>query len=161
MLTTFDAEKHVYDAFRAGASGFLLKNAPSEHLVDAVHAVHAGEALLTPAITRRLIERFIEAPAAGEGTAVASLTDREREVLTLIAQGLSNQEIATRLQLSAGTVKTHVNRILGKLDLRDRVQAVVFATNRASSVPEELPQRVCDAARDESALRRPPTTGRE
>ena len=127
MLTTFDAEQHIYDAFRAGASGFLLKNAPSEQLVDAVHAVAAGDALLAPGITRRLIERFIERPPPGSDQALAVLTEREREVLVLIAAGMSNQEIARQLFLSLGTVKTHVNRILTKLALRDRVQAVVLA----------------------------------
>jgi DNA-binding NarL/FixJ family response regulator len=127
ILTTFDAEQHIYDAFRAGASGFLLKNAPSEQLIDAVHAVAAGDALLAPGITRRLIARFIEQPAPGSDAAVAVLTEREREVLILVAAGMSNQEIADRLHLSQGTVKTHVNRILTKLFLRDRVQAVVLA----------------------------------
>lgn len=140
MLTTFDADKHVYDAFRAGASGFLLKNAPSAHLVHAVHAIAAGDALLAPAITRRLIERFIEQPAKGTYAPIATLTDREREVLTLIAHGMPNQEIAARLSLSPGTVKTHVNRILAKLSIRDRVQAVVLAYETGLIRPGEAPQ---------------------
>jgi DNA-binding NarL/FixJ family response regulator len=127
MLTTFDADRHVYDAFRAGASGFLLKNSPSEQLVDAVHLVASGEALLAPTLTRRLIERFLAAPEPSAEAALALLTGREREVLRLIARGTSNAEIAGELYLSVGTVKTHVNRILAKLGLRDRVQATVFA----------------------------------
>jgi DNA-binding NarL/FixJ family response regulator len=127
MLTTFDADQHVSAAFRAGASGFLLKNAPSEQLIDAVHAVAAGDALLAPALTRRLIERFLEAPRPETSAALATLTEREREVFLLVARGLANQEIADQLYLGLGTVKTHVNRILTKLSLRDRVQAVVFA----------------------------------
>ena len=127
MLTTFDADRHVYDAFRAGASGFLLKNAPSDQLVGAVRAVAAGEALLAPGITRRLIERFIEAPAGPAAGRFDVLTDREREVLILVAHGRSNREIADQLYLSPGTVKSHVNRIFAKLSLRDRVQAVVLA----------------------------------
>lgn len=127
MLTTFDADQHVYEAFRAGASGFLLKNAPSEQLVAAVHAVAAGDSLLAPGITRRLIARFTAEPQPGSESSLATLTERERAVLTLIARGLSNAEIAAELHLSVGTVKTHVNHILGKLSLRDRVQAVVLA----------------------------------
>lgn len=127
MVTTFDLDEHVYDAFRAGASGFLLKNVSPEDLVTAVRAVHAGDALLAPAITRRLIERFVTAPAPGADPRLSSLTERERDVLRHVAQGCSNSEIATALYLSPGTVKTHVSRILTKLDLRDRVHAVVFA----------------------------------
>lgn len=127
MLTTFDVDDHVYDAFRAGATGFLLKTVSPEHLVDAVRAAHAGDALLAPAITRRLIERFAAASRPGAGEELARLTARERDVLRLIAQGLSNDEIASRLFLSPGTVKTHVGRILAKFNLRDRVQAVVLA----------------------------------
>jgi DNA-binding NarL/FixJ family response regulator len=127
MLTTFDADRHVYDAFRAGDSGFLLKNSPSEQLVDAVHSVSTGEALLAPTLTRRLIERFLAAPDPSAEATLEPLTERERVVLRLIARGLSNSEIAGELYLSVGTVKTHVNRILAKLDLRDRVQAAVLA----------------------------------
>jgi DNA-binding NarL/FixJ family response regulator len=129
VLTTFDADEIVYDAMRAGASGFLLKSAPPAQLVDGVRTVAAGEALMAPTITRRLVEEFVRGPRPGDAVpaALADLTDREREVLALIAAGLSNAEIAGRLVVSAATVKTHVNRVFAKLDLRDRVQAVVLA----------------------------------
>jgi DNA-binding NarL/FixJ family response regulator len=129
VLTTFDEDRIVWDAMAAGASGFLLKTAPPAQLVDAVRTVVAGEALLAPTVTRRLIEEFVRRPPPGEVSPerLAGLTAREREVMALIAGGLSNAEIAERLVLSGATVKTHVNRILGKLDLRDRVQAVVLA----------------------------------
>jgi DNA-binding NarL/FixJ family response regulator len=129
VLTTFDEDRVVWDAMAAGASGFLLKTAPPVQLVDAVRTVAAGEALLAPTVTRRLIEEFVRRPPPGDQAPerLAALTDREREVMALIARGLSNGEIAERLYLSGATVKTHVNRILGKLDLRDRVQAVVLA----------------------------------
>jgi DNA-binding NarL/FixJ family response regulator len=129
MLTTFDADEYVYEALRSGASGFLLKDIRSGQLVEAVRTVAAGQALLSPSITRKLIERFILAgPAAQEAPReLGELTPREREVLLLIAEGLSNAEIAARLYLSEATVKTHVNRLLAKLRLRDRVQAVVLA----------------------------------
>ena len=129
VLTTFDEDRVVWDAMAAGASGFLLKTAPPVQLVDAVRTVAAGEALLAPTVTRRLIEEFVRRPPPGDQSPerLAALTDREREVMALIARGLSNGEIAERLYLSGATVKTHVNRILGKLDLRDRVQAVVLA----------------------------------
>jgi DNA-binding NarL/FixJ family response regulator len=125
MLTTFDLDEYVVAAFRAGASGFLLKTAPRDQLVAAVRTVHAGEALLAPLSTRKLIERFTSPPA--EATALEALTSRERHVLTLLARGLSNAEIAAELVVEPSTVKTHVARVLAKLDLRDRVQAVVFA----------------------------------
>jgi len=128
MLTTFDADEYVYEALRFGASGFLLKDVRSGELVEAVRTVAAGQALLSPSITRRLIERYVRAgPASVPPPAVTGLTPREREVLLLIAEGLSNAEIAARLYLSEATVKTHVNRLLSKLGLRDRVQAVVLA----------------------------------
>ncbi|MFL5954980.1 MAG: response regulator [Gaiellaceae bacterium] len=129
VLTTFDDDRIVWDAMSAGASGFLLKTAPPSQLVDAVRTVGAGEALLAPAVTRRLIEDFVRRPPPGEAPPerLAALTEREREVLGLIARGRSNAEIAGELFLSGATVKTHVNRILSKLDLRDRVQAVVLA----------------------------------
>ncbi len=126
VLTTFDTDEHVYEAFQAGASGFLLKNAGAGRLVEAVHAVAAGEELLAPDITRRLIQRFLHRQPQSQQR-LAPLTEREREVLTLIGRGRSNQEIAAALHLSTGTVKTHVTHILTKLDLRDRVQAVVLA----------------------------------
>ena len=129
MLTTFDADEYVYEALRSGASGFLLKDVRSGQLVEAVRTVAAGQSLLSPSITRKLIERFILAgPAAQEPPReLSDLTPREREVLLLIAEGLANAEIAARLYLSEATVKTHVNRLLAKLGLRDRVQAVVLA----------------------------------
>jgi DNA-binding NarL/FixJ family response regulator len=130
MLTTFDTREYVYEALRIGASGFLLKDAPAERLLDAVRVAAAGDALLEPSITRRLIEQFarVARPVAdGVPDAVAALTARELEVLRLLARGLSNAEIAGELVLGDETVKTHVGRILGKLGLRDRVQAVVLA----------------------------------
>jgi DNA-binding NarL/FixJ family response regulator len=125
MLTTFDLDEYVIDAFRAGASGFLLKTAPRDQLVAAVRTVHAGEALLAPLSTRKLIEQF--AQPAGESAALASLTARERDVLVLLSRGLSNPEIAAELVVEPSTVKSHVASMLSKLGLRDRVQAVVFA----------------------------------
>jgi DNA-binding NarL/FixJ family response regulator len=129
VLTTFDEDRVVYDALKAGASGFLLKTAPPAQLVEAVRTVASGEALLAPTITRRLVEDFVRRPPPGEVAPerLQALTEREREVLALIAAGRSNPEIAAELFLSGATVKTHVNRILSKLDLRDRVQAVVLA----------------------------------
>jgi DNA-binding NarL/FixJ family response regulator len=129
VLTTFDEDEIVYEALRAGASGFLLKSAPPERLVAAIRTVAAGDALLAPEITRRLIEEYVRRPrASGEhGRRLDELTEREREVLELIARGRSNGDIAEALVLSEGTVKTHVNRIFRKLGLRDRAQAVVVA----------------------------------
>jgi DNA-binding NarL/FixJ family response regulator len=130
ILTTFDLDEYVYAGLRAGASGFLLKDALAPELVAAVRVVASGEAVVAPTVTRRLIERFIgDEPATGRPslTAFDVLTGREREVLTLIARGLANAEIAQRLFLSEGTVKTHVSRVLAKLGLRDRLQAVILA----------------------------------
>jgi DNA-binding NarL/FixJ family response regulator len=129
MLTTFDLDEYVVEAFRAGVSGFLLKDAPRERIVDGIRAAASGEALLAPSVTRRLIERFVAAPgpAAHRPRELDLLTPRETEVLELIARGLANGEIARRLFLSESTVKTHVGRVLTKLGLTDRVQAVVFA----------------------------------
>jgi DNA-binding NarL/FixJ family response regulator len=128
VLTTFDLDEYVYSAMRAGASGFLLKDAPREQLVTAIRTVARGEALLAPAITRRLIERFVDRPAPAEATpALAELSARELEVLRLVARGLSNGEIADELVIGEATVKTHVANVLRKLGLRDRVQAVVLA----------------------------------
>jgi DNA-binding NarL/FixJ family response regulator len=128
VLTTFDLDEYVYGAIRAGASGFLLKDAPREQLVTAVRTVARGEALLAPAITQRLIERFVARPPAREAApALAELSTRELEGLRLLARGLSNAEIAAELIVGEATVKTHVARVLRKLDVRDRVQAVVFA----------------------------------
>jgi DNA-binding NarL/FixJ family response regulator/class 3 adenylate cyclase len=130
MLTTFDMDEYVYEALRAGASGFLLKDAPPEQLVAGIRAVCSGEALLAPSVTRRVIEEFVRRPPEATRSAppeIDELTPREREVLTLIARGLSNAEIAQSLVVSETTVKTHVARVLMKLQLRDRVQAVVMA----------------------------------
>jgi DNA-binding NarL/FixJ family response regulator len=128
MLTTFDLNEYVYDALRAGASGFLLKDVLPEELVAAVRVVAGGEALIAPAITKRLIEQFARAaPPSARPAGLEDLTPREVEVLTLIARGLSNGEIAEELVLSQATVKTHVKHVLAKLAVRDRVQAVVLA----------------------------------
>jgi DNA-binding NarL/FixJ family response regulator len=130
VLTTFDLDEYVYEALRAGASGFLLKDASADELAHAVRVVASGDALLAPNITKRLIvefSRLTEAPRTPAKGKVGDLTDRETEVLCLIAQGLSNAEIAGRLVLAEQTVKTHVSRILVKLGLRDRTQAAVFA----------------------------------
>jgi DNA-binding NarL/FixJ family response regulator len=129
ILTTFETDEYIFEALRAGACGFLLKNAPAEDLVSAIRAVVAGGALLAPSVTRRIIGEFsrrqVTAPASR--AALAQLTDREHEVLVLLAQGLTNAEIADRLVVAEATVKTHVSSVLGKLELRDRVQAVIFA----------------------------------
>jgi DNA-binding NarL/FixJ family response regulator len=138
ILTTFDADEYVYEALRAGASGFLLKDAPADQLVSAVRVLAAGDALIDPAIMRRLIARFAVAARAPVGVpdALAELTPRELDVLRLVAGGLSNAEIAERLVIEENTVKTHVSRILAKLRLRDRVQAVVLAYETGFVVPE-------------------------
>jgi DNA-binding NarL/FixJ family response regulator len=143
ILTTFDLDEYVFDALRAGASGFLLKDATAERLFDAVRVVAAGEALLAPGVTRRLISEFarlqpqaVAGPAAaGRPGALTALTPRETEVLCLVAEGLSNTEIAGRLVVTEETVKTHVSRILAKLGLRDRTQAVVVAYESGLVVP--------------------------
>ncbi|MEU1281913.1 response regulator transcription factor [Streptomyces sp. NPDC005805] len=130
MLTTFDVDDYVYEALRAGASGFLLKDAPPADLIAAVRVVAAGDALLAPSVTRRLIAEFAAqrpAPRRDPALRLNGLTPRETEVLELMARGLSNQEIAGRLVLAEQTVKTHIGRVLAKLDLRDRAQAVIFA----------------------------------
>jgi DNA-binding NarL/FixJ family response regulator len=128
MLTTFDMDEYVYDALRAGASGFVLKDVPPEQLVDGIRAVHTGSSLLSPSITRRMIEARLGRPAAaGPPSELDFLTPREREILGLLGRGLSNAEIADSLVVSETTVKTHVGRVLMKLQLRDRVQAVIFA----------------------------------
>ncbi|WP_326698347.1 response regulator transcription factor [Streptomyces sp. NBC_01754] len=130
VLTTFDLDEYVYQALRAGASGFLLKDASARQLADGVRVVASGEALLAPAVTRRLITEFskiAEAPRAPAMARVGDLTERETEVLVLIAQGLSNMEIASHLVVAESTIKTHVSRVLVKLGLRDRTQAAVFA----------------------------------
>ena len=136
MLTTFDLDEHVYAALRNGASGFLLKDTPPEDLVRAIRVVAAGDALLAPTVTRRLIAELSRVPARpSPPPELDTLTDRERQVLGLVARGLSNGEIATELVLGETTVKTHVGRILTKLGLRDRVQAVVLAYESGLIVP--------------------------
>jgi DNA-binding NarL/FixJ family response regulator len=137
ILTTFDLDEYVYDAIRAGASGFLLKDVRAESLFDAVRVVAAGEALLAPTVTRRLISEFAlqHRPAAPDPAALSALTPRETQVLRLVAEGLSNPEIAARLVVTEETVKTHVSRMLTKLGLRDRTQAVVAAYETGLVVP--------------------------
>jgi DNA-binding NarL/FixJ family response regulator len=127
ILTTFDLDEYVYEALRAGASGFVLKDDPPEQLLAAIHVVAAGDALLSPAITKRVIAQFTRGRRASPPTGLDELTDRERDVFRLIARGLSNAEIGRELFISETTVKTHITHILQKLDLRDRVQAVVLA----------------------------------
>jgi DNA-binding NarL/FixJ family response regulator len=141
MLTTFDLDEHVYDALAAGASGFLLKDMAAERLFDAVRVVAAGEALLAPTVTRRLIGQFVKVrpAAAGQPTPLGTLTPRETETLRLVAEGLSNAEIAGRLVVSAETVKTHVSRVLTKLGARDRAQAIVLAYEYGLVVPGRRP----------------------
>jgi DNA-binding NarL/FixJ family response regulator len=137
ILTTFDLDEYVYDALCAGASGFLLKDVTAERLFDAVRVISAGEALLAPTVTRRLIGEFArQRPHSGAGSAaLAALTPRETQVLRLVAEGLSNSEIAARLVVTEETVKTHVSRVLSKLGLRDRTQAVVTAYESGLVVP--------------------------
>ena len=132
ILTTFEQDDYIFGALRAGASGFLLKRTSPEELVAAVHTIAAGDSLLSPSVTSRVIERMAQQPgpdAAGDAL-LEELTPREREVLELVARGLSNAEIAAVLTIEESTVKTHVKRLLGKLDVRDRVQAVIFAHQR-------------------------------
>jgi DNA-binding NarL/FixJ family response regulator len=138
ILTTFDLDEYVYDALCAGASGFLLKDVTAERLFDAVRVVAAGEALLAPTVTRRLISEFAQLrprPGTLPGAALATLTPRETQVLRLVAEGLSNPEVAARLVVTEETVKTHVSRVLSKLGLRDRTQAVVTAYESGLIVP--------------------------
>ena len=151
ILTTFDLDRYVYDALAAGASGFLLKDVSPEHLIAAVRLVRAGDALLAPSITRRLVSRFAPRPdgPAVPGADLSVLTPRELEVLGLVARGMSNAELAAALTLSEATVKTHVARILGKLGLRDRVQAVVLAY-QTGLVSPAAPQPGSGVPRDSS-----------
>jgi DNA-binding NarL/FixJ family response regulator len=139
MLTTFDLDEYVYEALRAGASGFLLKDATAAELVHAVRVVAAGDALLAPSVTRRLIADFARQPRSAPPfpSSLGALTQRETEVLQLIAHGLSNTEISSTLFIAEQTTKTHVGRILAKLDLRDRAQAIVFAYETGLVIPGE------------------------
>ena len=141
VLTTFDLDEYVYQALRAGAAGFLLKDTPPRQLAEAVRTIAAGESLLAPAVTKRLIERYVSRPPGDTARCerFAELTERELEVLQLITRGLSNAEIGARLFLSEATVKTHVTRILSKLGVRDRVQAVVLAYETGLVQPGEQP----------------------
>jgi DNA-binding NarL/FixJ family response regulator len=129
VLTTFDVDDYVYDAMKAGASGFLLKSAPPRQLAEAVRTIAAGDALLAPSVTRRLVEQFVKRPPPGAAipSGLETLTERELDVLRVLARARSNAEIAAELFVSEATVKSHVNRLLGKLDLRDRAQAIVLA----------------------------------
>jgi DNA-binding NarL/FixJ family response regulator len=138
ILTTFESDEYVFEALQVGASGFLIKNAPPEELLQAVRVVAAGEALLAPSVTRRMIQQFARRTARPElGVQLESLTQREREVLTMLARGRSNAELAAELFVSEGTIKTHVSSLLAKLGLRDRVQAVVLAYESGLVTPGE------------------------
>lgn len=139
ILTTFGLDEYVFEALRAGASGFMLKDAPPEELLAAIHLVAAGEALLHPGVTKTVVERFgrLPRPAPELVARLSELTTREREVFELVARGLSNAEIADRLVLGIGTIKTHVARVLSKLELRDRVQAVIYAYEAGVIEPGE------------------------
>jgi DNA-binding NarL/FixJ family response regulator len=141
VLTTYDLDEYVFEALRAGASGFMLKDAPAEELVGAIKVLAAGEALLAPTVTRRVIEAFarLPAPSAAHADALAELTGREVDVLRLLARGLSNAEIARELVVSDATVKTHVSHVLMKLGLRDRIQAVIFAYEGGLIAPAQPP----------------------
>jgi DNA-binding NarL/FixJ family response regulator len=139
ILTTFDLDEYVYEALRSGASGFVLKDDPPEQLIAAIRTVAAGDALLSPTITRHVIEQFTRIPRAASPKGLDELSERELEVFRLIARGLSNAEIAQELFISETTVKTHVTHILSKLDLRDRVQAVVLAYQAGLVEPEASP----------------------
>jgi DNA-binding NarL/FixJ family response regulator len=157
ILTTFDLDEYVYDAIRAGASGFLLKDVTAERLFDAVRVIAAGDALLAPAVTRRLINEFAalhRQPDARPTAALATLTPRETQVLRLVAEGLSNSEIAARLMVTEETVKTHVSRMLTKLGLRDRTQAVVTAYETGLVVPRSHETQIAPPA-DRRAGRQP------
>jgi DNA-binding NarL/FixJ family response regulator len=138
ILTTFERDAYVFEALQSGASGFLLKNAPPEELLHAVRVVAAGDALLAPSVTRTLIEQFARRPARPDtGARLDTLTEREREVLVMLARGKSNAELAAELIVSEGTIKTHVSSLLGKLGVRDRVQAVVLAYESGLVAPGE------------------------
>jgi DNA-binding NarL/FixJ family response regulator len=162
ILTTFDLDEYVYEALRAGASGFVLKDDPAEQLLAAIRIVAGGEALLSPAITRRVIERFARIPQATHQKEFEDLTERELDVLRLIARGLSNAEIGEELYISDTTVKTHITHILQKLDLRDRVQAVVLAYESGlfdsnAPSPSDRDERLAERLREAESRMKPPT----
>ena len=136
ILTTFDLDEYIYEALQAGASGFVLKDDPPEQLIAAIRTVAAGDALLSPAVTRRVIQQFTRIPRAAQPSGLERLTGRERDVLRLVAEGLSNAEIGEQLYIGETTVKTHVTHVLQKLQLRDRVQAVVLAYQTGLLEPE-------------------------
>jgi len=148
ILTTFEQDDYIFGALRAGASGFLLKRTRPEDLIAAVHTIAAGDSLLSPSITRRVIDRMAQQPTPdlGDQTRLGALTPREREVLDLVARGLSNREIADVLVVEDSTIKTHIKRILMKLSLRDRVQIVIFAyeTGLTQPAPRPDPERTFD-----------------
>ena len=137
ILTTFEQDNYIFGALRAGASGFLLKRTRPEDLIAAVHTIAAGDSLLSPSVTRRVVDRMAQQPTPelADNTRLAALTPRERETLALVARGLSNREIAAALSVEESTIRTHVKRILMKLDLRDRVQAVIFAYEAGMNQP--------------------------
>ena len=142
ILTTFGLDEYVYASLRAGASGFMLKDAPPEEILGAIHTVARGEALLAPAVTRAVIQAFMRQPAPKPPTELDGLTARERDVFELVVRGLSNPEISSRLGITESTAKTHVARVLGKLGVRDRIQAVIYAYERglAPRVAEDAPR---------------------
>ncbi|HKC28989.1 MAG TPA: response regulator transcription factor [Jatrophihabitans sp.] len=140
ILTTFDLDEYVYDALRAGASGFLLKDAPPEQMIAAIHAAAHGDALIAPSVTRRLLDEFVRRPSpAAAADALRPLTERERDVFSCLARGMSNAEIAAKLYLGEATVKTHVGNALAKLGLRDRIHAVVYAYEHGLVTPGSKP----------------------
>ncbi|MGN6378794.1 MAG: response regulator [Gaiellales bacterium] len=138
ILTTFDLDDYIYEALRAGASGFVLKDDPPEQLIAAIHTVAAGDALLSPSVTRRVVAQFTRIPRPSPPAEFDELTSREREILQLVAQGLSNAEIGRQVYITETTVKTHVTHILQKLHLRDRVQAVVLAYQTGLAEPDQV-----------------------
>ncbi|MBF8188287.1 response regulator transcription factor [Nonomuraea sp. K274] len=140
ILTTFDLDEYAFSAVKAGAAGFLLKDVPPDDLVDAIRVVHAGDAVVSPTTLRRMLDRFAAQLPAEEPPSAAELTPREREVLLMVARGLSNMEIAGRLEVAEGTVKTHLGRVLAKLGLRDRAQVVVYAYEAGLIVPSHRPK---------------------
>ncbi|MFI7616891.1 response regulator transcription factor [Nonomuraea terrae] len=140
ILTTFDLDEYAFAAVKAGAAGFLLKDVPPGDLIEAIRVVHAGDAVVAPTTLRRMLDRFAAQLPSGEPVAAGELTPREREVLLMVARGLSNMEIAARLEVAEATVKTHLGRVLAKLGLRDRAQVVVYAYESGLIVPSPRPE---------------------